>query len=1004
MNVEELSKLIWDVDYGRKSLKSKEVRKAFDEADYETWIEALKDGDTDSDENVRSFFTGSTKYPIQKYVQDRWPEIADVVKQRDFVPKSLKELQDLTLIDDKEVKSEMTYEGDDDISPAVRNKWYFHSPSHLSKDQYRDWLRYSQDPENLAKIAAEQGGDEPVYDPNEEYEGLTEEDIEFLKDLKFKDLLDKKTRDSYNKIARKKDSNLIPLDGRRVSDIQLPGNDPGSVFTRGGTVKSWLRDIENWEDDTAPSRSLDPLEIEVNKMSPEELYKYLEENYPDESKEEQLEDLAEKEPEKAIEAKDIIPNTAKEAEQVLDSNPHNNEANNEEIKKDVGKFLNEGYEDGMLKRSEEQQAEFDKIKEQSEREAAEWRRNQAAKQANAANETSNPTESSPEIGEQPIESKPLDDADISEEMKRFEGSKKRSTKRLTDMDSNPLESLEFNPTEFNKQYEIDHPELRIKDELSDEEKNDIDYKPSQEELDALNQANREEWEANGRPRNKDLPDKTIDLPNDFMDKEVERQIEENPSQAEQVAERSLGENNPIENEAEQAADPTNPQDDEVNNVKIASASTEDKQEFLNEMEPDYGVNLGGANLDGVGSQLTPNQVYNQELNAPEVELGGVTDRGIEDLNNYPDKPFDWSKIQAQNDARWNTTTEPKLEEKINSDDTIAIENNAPELDIEKIPEEKMRKIFDPLNKEIETRQKAFEKASEDLALAQMHFDEDPNEENAKALQRADRAYKDAEFLLNRKQEEFSEAYKNLGNYYQPKEEEEEEEEEESESEKPLNWHLPSYESHRLNGISSTNSTTPLNDIEMEHRGGRGIGSAGRGFLGNTVGGSGSAHPATHGLSNPNVRTDSLQSAASKAPIPQLAKDNSHEITRSGSTNNTPHSNGSLGSGGGLMFSHNTNYTSPSKVAPTIASLGHTSTPSAGIMNVGGIGGTGKKGMDPKMILISAIESRINELVASNPDILKKLGLDHKYKHWSWKGIALDELGTSQLQELWKELN
>lgn len=724
---------------------------------------------------------------------------------------------------------------------------------------------------------------------------------------------------------------------------------------------------------------------ELNGKSPKEIFKYLSSLSPKE-REEKAEEIIEQHPEEVAKGSDV-PEFRDEANDLLDDNPHNDEVNNEDVKKglEVGKFLNEGYEDGMLKRSEEQQAEFDRIKEQSEREAAEWRAQQANaaanRAANAANSTPNPAESIPQNGEQPIESKPLNDADVAEEMKRFEGSKKRSTKRLTDMDSNPLESLEFNPDEFNKQYEIDHPELAIKDELSDDEKNDIDYKPSQEELDALNQANREEWEANGRPRNKDLPDKTIDLPNDFMDKEVERQIEENPSQAEQVAEESLGENNPIENEAEQAADSTNPQDDEVNNAEIASASTEDKTNFLNQM----GSIPQDTNIDSYPENRE--QIDDFVVNPPEV-----VDYGLEDRNQYGISNDTFERLQKQMAEQENAIDE------VEPDQTVYQESNLPELEIEKFPEEKLRKIFDPLNKEIEVRQAAFDSADEALQLAQMHFDENPDEKNAEALKKAETAYKDAEFLLNRKKDEFSEAYKNLGNYYQPKTTPEEKEG------KPLNLHLPSDESHRLNGLSSTNSTTPLDDIKMDdHIGGRG--SAGGGFLGRTLGASGgSAHPITHGLSNPNVKMDSLQSAASKAPIPQLAKDNSHEITRSGSTNSTPHSNGSLGSGGGLMFSHHTNYTSPSKIAPTIASLGHTSTPSAGIMNVGGIGGTGRKGMDPKMILLSAIESRINELTISNPELLKKLELDHKYKHWSWKGIVLDELGSSQLQALWKALN
>lgn len=80
-------------------------------------------------------------------------------------------------------------------------------------------------------------------------------------------------------------------------------------------------------------------------MNIDKLKEFLDRKWPEKNTEEQLENLAEKQPSVAIQNKDIIPNVAKEAEQTVDNDKRNDEANNNAIKKDIGNFK----PTGMLK-------------------------------------------------------------------------------------------------------------------------------------------------------------------------------------------------------------------------------------------------------------------------------------------------------------------------------------------------------------------------------------------------------------------------------------------------------------------------------------------------------------------------------------------------------------------------------------------------------------------------------------------------------------------------------
>lgn len=198
---------------------------------------------------------------------------------------------------------------------------------------------------------------------------------------------------------------------------------------------------------------------------------------------------------------------------------------------------------------------------------------------------------------------------------------------------------------------------------------------------------------------------------------------------------------------------------------------------------------------------------------------------------------------------------------------------------------------------------------------------------------------------------------------------------------------------KLGNTPVSGSVVSSDAIDMDSSKG-GIGGSSRNPVGNSM--LGMSLRAT----NANVgqgmhidsKMDSNASIASKAPIPPTINETTGTKI-GGSNNNTPRSNGSVGSGAGLLFSK-VGMLKSEKSAPDIPMLGHTST--ADELNAPTVEDMVD---DMKEGLIEALEARLN----TNPEVAESLGFDHKYKHWSFNGITLDEMTIAQLNELTNRL-
>lgn len=182
----------------------------------------------------------------------------------------------------------------------------------------------------------------------------------------------------------------------------------------------------------------------------------------------------------------------------------------------------------------------------------------------------------------------------------------------------------------------------------------------------------------------------------------------------------------------------------------------------------------------------------------------------------------------------------------------------------------------------------------------------------------------------------------------------------------------------------------LSDIKLS-KPSTNLGSIGSGFLGKTFTGNiGPSHVGS-GL-NFNTRADSVKSIASKAPVPPEAASTSNGKAVAGSNNNLPHSNGTVGSGAGMMFQkRNSNLKVKGSNLPDLGGLHHQS--EVEDSNVDEI----IDEMRDK--LVENLENMLNE----NPKVGNQLGFGHRYKHWYFKGISLDELPIDKIESLTNSL-
>lgn len=197
------------------------------------------------------------------------------------------------------------------------------------------------------------------------------------------------------------------------------------------------------------------------------------------------------------------------------------------------------------------------------------------------------------------------------------------------------------------------------------------------------------------------------------------------------------------------------------------------------------------------------------------------------------------------------------------------------------------------------------------------------------------------------------------------------------------------------GSIHTGSVTPM---QMNNPVSGRLGSAGRGMFGSIpTYGSVSAGSVSGGGSKPNSSVQTQISRASGGAIPPKVNESNGRIT-GGSNNNNTHSNGSVGSGRGMLLGRRGGNIAVNSSNLPVMQGGHTS--GIGDIDVPNIGGTSSSGnVDPREMIINVIETKLNELNMERPEVIEQLDLDHLYKHWSWQGIALDELNSNQLSEL-----
>lgn len=203
-----------------------------------------------------------------------------------------------------------------------------------------------------------------------------------------------------------------------------------------------------------------------------------------------------------------------------------------------------------------------------------------------------------------------------------------------------------------------------------------------------------------------------------------------------------------------------------------------------------------------------------------------------------------------------------------------------------------------------------------------------------------------------------------------------------------------WKTKKLGDIKTGGSVASSDAIDMGSSRG-GIGGSSRNPVGNSMlGMSLAATNANVGKGmHESTKMDSNASIASKAPVPPTVNETTGAHV-GGSNNNIPRSNGSIGSGSGLLFSK-VGMLKSVKTAPDIPMLGHTS--SVDELNAPTVEDTID---DMKDGLVKTLDAKLN----ANPEMAERLGFDHKYKHWAYKGISLDEMSFSMLSELTNKLD
>lgn len=197
---------------------------------------------------------------------------------------------------------------------------------------------------------------------------------------------------------------------------------------------------------------------------------------------------------------------------------------------------------------------------------------------------------------------------------------------------------------------------------------------------------------------------------------------------------------------------------------------------------------------------------------------------------------------------------------------------------------------------------------------------------------------------------------------------------------------------KSNGISAPTSSggqaNPDIDMGGTTRGG-GRGSIGRGMLGRALGGFGGLGGASSvsGGKQPNASMDTIRSVASKGPIPPKVNESNGSIARGGSNNSRPHSNGTFGSGPGMLFNKGVGDIKSVSTAPVVpVSERYDNNDESMVSSIG----------DVKEAMIQSLESKIAQLSDRERE---SIGIGHKYKHFDWNDIPLDELSGSQINEL-----
>jgi len=216
--------------------------------------------------------------------------------------------------------------------------------------------------------------------------------------------------------------------------------------------------------------------------------------------------------------------------------------------------------------------------------------------------------------------------------------------------------------------------------------------------------------------------------------------------------------------------------------------------------------------------------------------------------------------------------------------------------------------------------------------------------------------------------------------------EEEEGEDGKEKASPFSFGI---KSNRISAPSSSSGGQANPDIDMggTTRGGRG--SIGGSMLGRALGSLGgiSGASSVSGGKQPNASMDTIRSVASKGPIPPKVNESNGSLARGGSNNSRPHSNGTFGSGPGMLFNKGAGGIKTVSTAPVVpVSPVEDGNDESMVSSIG----------DVKEAMIQSLESKIAQLSDRERE---SIGIGHKYKHFDWNGIPLDELSGSQINEL-----